>query len=80
MILGALTENGGEPCLQLEPHAGFGVGDAEPEKAAEQLPERVVGNVLRVRDALRPQEPHAILEPRACLGDEPALADARAHL
>jgi hypothetical protein len=74
-LLGPLSEQGGEPRLQLEPYSGLGVGDAELENAAEELPERVVGNVLRVGDALHPEEERFVLPARTDFAGQTALAD-----
>ena len=49
------AERGCELHLQLEPHARLGIGHSESKARAQQLAQRVVGNVLRVRDRPAPR-------------------------
>ena len=71
------VERAGELHLQLEPYARLRIGHAEAQARTKQLAQRVVRNVLRVRDALRGEEARALPGAAANLRDEAALADAR---
>ena len=74
--IGLLAQRAGELRLQLEADARLGVRDADAEEAAQQLPQRVVRDVLSVGDALRADEARALLPAAADLRDEAGLADA----
>src|SRR6266536_107699 len=65
-----------ELSLELEPDACLRVADPEAEEAAQELAERVVGDALRVRHALRTEESHPVAPAVPGLGGEAALADS----
>jgi hypothetical protein len=75
--IAAVAERCREAGLELEADARLGVADAEAEEAAQQFAERVVGDLLRVRHALHPQESHLLAPAAPGLGGETALADSR---
>ena len=70
-----LSENRSEAHLQLEPHARLRIADADLQKTPQELPEGVVRHVLRVGNALCPQEPHVVLPTGPSLTGQPALAN-----
>ena len=77
MGVGPTVDGAREVHLQLEPHARLRIGHAEAEARTQQLAQRVVRNVLRVRDALRREEADVLLRSAPHLRNEAALADAR---
>jgi hypothetical protein len=74
--LRAVAERSREPGSELEADAGLGIRHADADEPAQQLAERVVGNLLRVRDPLHAQESHLLAPPLPGLCGEPALTDA----
>ncbi len=76
-LLGLLAEELGELGLELQPDARLGRRGADAEPLAQEVPDRPVGERLRVGDRAAFDETDAVAVAASHLPDEPRLADAR---